>query len=157
MTRRTSQAGVDLIKSFEGFVDHPYKPVKAERHWTWGYGHYGPDVPHPLTGKRISRKDGEILLRRDLRRFEAAVDRLVTTDINENRFSALVAFCFNVGEGAFASSTLLRLVNRRRFGLAAVQFALWVRGAGGVRLLGLVRRRSAEARLFLKRPTKEKR
>lgn len=149
MSRRTNQAGVDLIKRFEGFRADAYRPVPGERWLTIGYGHYGPDV---RAGQRITRKQGEVLLKRDLRRFEHAVDTLVTTRINDNRFAALVAFAFNVGEGAFANSTLLRLVNQRRFGLAAAQFALWVRGAGGVRLLGLVRRRAAEARLFVKRP-----
>ena len=151
--RRTNQAGVNLIKRFEGFVDHAYKPVPGERFWTIGYGHYGPDVK---PGMRITREKGEEILRRDLWKFERAVDRLVTTHVNDNRYAALVSFAYNVGEGALANSTLLRLVNKRRFGLAALQFALWVRGAGGVKLLGLIRRRAAEVRLFLRRPKKGK-
>lgn len=147
--RHVNRAGLRLIKRFEGFRADAYKPVPGERWWTIGFGHYGPDVK---PGSHITREQGEEILKRDLFKFEQAVSRLVTTRINDNRFAALVAFAFNVGVGAFENSTLLRLVNRRRFGLAALQFAVWVRGAGGVRLLGLVRRRAAEAALFVKRP-----
>jgi lysozyme len=31
--------------------------------------------------------------------------------LNQNQFDALVSFAFNVGDGAFRSSTLLRVLN----------------------------------------------
>ena len=41
---RTSKAGIDLIKSFEGFSPKACKCVKSEKYYTIGYGHYGADV-----------------------------------------------------------------------------------------------------------------
>jgi GH24 family phage-related lysozyme (muramidase) len=143
---RLSQRGVNLIKSFEGFSAVAYKPVKAEKFWTIGYGDYG---PHVHQGQRITRAEAEKRLRRRLKEFEAGVDRLVTTHINQNRFDALVSLAYNIGLGAFANSTVLRMVNQRKFKRAAAAFHLFVFGATG-KLLGLVRRRNAEARLFVR-------
>lgn len=149
---RTSQKGIDLIKEFEGFVDHPYKPVKGEPHWTWGYGHFGPDVPSPKSGRKITRTQAETLLRKDLQTYEDAVNRLVKTHINQNRFDALVSLCYNIGPGNFAKSSVLSRTNKRQFKLAACAFLLWDKGGVPLKVLpGLTRRRRAEARLFLRK------
>jgi lysozyme len=144
-----SSRGLDLIAGYEGYRSRPYKPVAAEPHWTWGFGHMGPDVPSPTSGKTISRRDALKLLRGDAKDAQGAVRRHVTVPLSQSEFDALTSFIFNVGAGAFADSTLLRLLNQRRRKRAAAQFARWVRGANGVPLLGLVRRRAAEAKLFL--------
>lgn len=146
---RTSQRGVDLIKGFEGFVDHPYKPVPGEAHWTWGYGHYGSDVP---SHGHITRAQAEVLLRKDLRFFEDAVNKLVTRPITQNRFDALVSLCYNIGPGNFASSSVLKYTNKAQFKRAAASFLLWDKGGVPVKVLpGLLKRRRAEAKLFLSR------
>jgi lysozyme len=147
---RVSQRGLDLIKKYEGFSAHAYKPVPGEKFWTVGYGHYGPDV-HPTTHVTLSHATR--LLRADVRDAERAVDRLVKVPINQNRFDALVSLCYNIGSGAFAGSTVLRELNRRHYVRAALGFGMWVRGANG-RLPGLVKRRAAEARLFRKKVKK---
>lgn len=147
---KTSQRGIDLIKRFEGFVDHPYKPVPGEQFYTWGYGHYGPDVPGP--GHHITEHHAERLLRADLHTFEEVVNRLVTHKINQHRFDALVSLCYNIGPGNFANSTVLRQTNKRRYKLAAAAFLLWNKGDSPLRVLpGLTRRRRAEARLYLRK------
>lgn len=150
---KASQRGVDLVASFEGLRLTAYKPVPTERHHTIGYGHYGPDVK---PGQVISRTTALKLLREDLRWAELAVDRRVTVPLTQGQFDALVSFVFNVGEGAFASSTLLRRVNGRRWRLAANQFLRWNKGGGHV-LLGLSRRRRKERSLFLKSSPKKRR
>lgn len=144
-----SQRGINLIKRFEGFRAQAYKPVPGEQFWTIGYGDYG---PHVRKGQVITEAEGERRLRARLLEFERAVDQAVTTHINQNRFDALVSLAYNIGVGAFKTSTVLRMVNQRKFRRAALAFALWVRGANGP-LPGLVRRRAAEARLF-RRPIK---
>lgn len=144
MTRRISRKGVRFVATFEGFVDHAYKPVAAEQWWTIGYGHYGPDVkPGATITKRRARK----LLRKDLARFDKAVNRLVRVPLNQPQHDALVSFAFNVGEGAFATSTLLELLNRRQYPSVPGQLMRWVNGASGP-LAGLVTRRKAEGDLF---------
>ena len=64
-------------------------------------------------GMRITAAEAESLLKRDLARFERAVSDLVTVPLTSDQFSALVSFTYNVGEGALASSTLLRLLNQK--------------------------------------------
>ena len=97
---------------------------------------------------RISEAQAEAFLRKDLDRFEAAVTRNVKVPINDDQFAALVAFTYNVGDGALASSTLLRLLNQRDYRRAADEFLRWNKGGGRV-LPGLTRRRRAERALFL--------
>jgi GH24 family phage-related lysozyme (muramidase) len=85
----------------------------------------------------------------DLKVFESAVRRLVTVPLNQNQFDALVSFVFNVGEGAFKDSTLLRLLNSGNYKAASAQFGKWVY-AGKQVLPGLVARRESEYQLFVK-------
>jgi len=58
-----------------------------------------------------------------------------------------VSFIFNCGVSAFKSSTLLRLLNQGDYEGARKQFLRWDK-AGGKPLLGLARRRAAEASMF---------
>jgi len=140
--RQINSKGLRLLKSFEGLRLEAYlDPVGI---WTIGYGTTSGVFP----GQRITEVQAEEFLKRDLRRFEAAVTDLVTVPLNADQFSALVSFTYNVGEGAFAGSTLLRLLNQRNYRGAAEQFQRWNLG-DGVELAGLTRRRRAERALFL--------
>jgi hypothetical protein len=78
----------------------------------------------------------------------AGVKSAITSPLNDNQFSALVSFAYNVGLGSFRSSSVLRSVNACRFDRVPADLALWVK-AGGKVLPGLIRRRAAEAALFL--------
>jgi GH24 family phage-related lysozyme (muramidase) len=139
---KTNAKGLRLIKAFEGLRLNAY--LDAVGVWTIGYGTTQGVQP----GMRITEAQAEALLRKDLDRFEAAVNRLVKVPLNEDQFAALVAFTYNVGEGALETSTLLQLLNRRDIGGAADQFLRWDKG-GGRTLAGLTRRRRAERALFL--------
>lgn len=152
--RRINQAGLNLIKDFEGYAEvvpgtttvraYP-DPGTGGDPWTIGYGHTGADV---RPGVVFTQAQAEAALRSDLRDAEEAVARAVAVALSDNQFAALVSFTFNVGAGALLESTLLRLLNQGDVAGAAAQFAQWVRGGGGV-LPGLVRRRAAERALFL--------
>lgn len=152
---KTGQRGVDLVKLFEGLRLEAYRCPAGK--WTIGYGHTGRDV---YPGRKIDEATAERLLREDLAAFEAGVSRLVTLQINQNKFDALVAFAFNCGldedndimpEG-LGDSTLLKYVNQGKHTLAASEFLKWneatVNGKRTV-LGGLVRRRKAESGLYL--------
>jgi len=159
MTRRlparTSVRGVEFIASFEGLRLMPYKAHKSERHWTVGFGHYGPDV-NPV--KRITKAQALELLRGDLRRFEQAVIRHVPRRWRrqQRQFDALVSISFNLGEEVLTAGPPLESLgqalrarlpiprNARRVAAAIRLYHF----AGGESLLGLVRRRNAEARLY---------
>ena len=138
-----SDAGMALTKSFEGLRLTAYQDVAGI--WTIGYGHVGPAI---LAGMTIGEADAEALLRADLAEAVTCVNRAVRVTITQNQFDAMVDFCFNAGRGNFLQSTLLRKVNLKDFAGAAVQFGLWVH-AGGEVVSGLVRRRKAEAVLFM--------
>lgn len=144
-----SQRGIDLIKKYEGYRAKPYKPVEGEKFWTWGYGHYGPDVPNPASGRTISKKDAETLLKSDVKKFSGGVKTVLKTHVNQNRFDALVSLAYNIGLGNFQSSTVLRETNARHFVKAAAAYRMWVKGGSPLKVLpGLVKRRAEEAALF---------
>lgn len=140
-----SKAGLDLIKNFEGLYLKAYRcPAGIP---TIGYGH----TAGVAMGQTITQQQADDYLRRDVRQFERAVARLVTVPLTQGQFDALVSFAFNLGEGALAQSTLLRLLNAGDYAGAAAQFDRWNK-AGGRVLPGLVRRRAAERALFEAHP-----
>ena len=142
--RKIGEKGLELIKKFEGLRLTAYKPVPTEKHWTIGYGHYGPDV---LAGMQITEISAEIMLENDLADCYDCIEAYVDVDLTQGQYDALCSFIFNLGCNAFKNSTLLRLLNQGNTDGARKQFPRWVH-AGGRKLEGLVRRRLEEARLF---------
>ncbi len=133
---------LELIKYFEGVKLTAYLcPAQV---WTIGVGHTGPDV---IAGQTITMPEAMALLSRDLVRFEDGVNALVKVPLKQHQFDALVSFAFNLGAGALRTSTLLKLVNKGLHAEVPTQFMRWDK-AGGRRLLGLARRRKAEAMLY---------
>jgi len=139
--RRTNNAGLTLIKTYEGLHLTPY--LDPARIWTIGYGH----TRTVRAGMKVSNEEADQLLDDDLRLVERAVQRLVTVPLNDNQFSSLVSFSFNVGISNFENSTLLKLLNRGWYEQVPAQLTRWNR-AGGESLGGLSRRRAAEGRLW---------
>lgn len=146
-----SQAGLNLIASFEGWRAQLYNDVANNA--TIGYGHLvhaGPisaaDRAGPF-GKGITQAQGLALLAQDAARMVAAVNQSVKVPLTQNQFDALVSFTYNVGVGAFQGSTLLKKLNAGDYAGAQAQFAAWNK-AGGQVVAGLVRRRAEEAALF---------
>lgn len=141
---KTSEAGVGLIEAFEGCILHAYPdPASGGAPWTIGYGHTAGVEP----GDTCSREQALDWLRKDLAWAEAAVDRLVAVPLEQHRFDALVSFTFNLGQGALAQSTLLKLLNARRYAEVGPQFLRWNNGPNGP-MPGLTRRRAAERAMF---------
>ena len=140
-----SSAGMALTKSFEGLRLEAYQDSAGR--WTIGYGHAGPEV---RPGQRIEAAQAEELLRGDLAAAVECIRHAVRVEVSQSQFDALVDFCFNVGRGSLLESTLLMHVNRGEFASAAEQFPLWAH-AGGKLVPGLLRRRTAEAQMFLGR------
>ncbi|MCY1370366.1 Lysozyme RrrD [compost metagenome] len=118
---------------------------------TIGYGSTKGLTRADVGRKTITAVQAESLLRADLVRFEKAVAKLVSIPLSDNQFAALVSFCFNLGEGNLAKSTLLQRINANA-PVADIRrsWMQWV-NAGGKRLQGLVNRRAAEMALW-KRP-----
>lgn len=138
-----NEAGLDLLMRFEGCRLKAYRDAGGI--WTIGYGHTGKDV-HP--GMTLDHPAAIELLADDVRRFERAVERAVhDVPTTGNQFSAMVCLAYNIGEGGFARSTVLRQHRKGSTRLAGAAFMLWVKVGKRV-LKGLVRRRNAERRLY---------
>lgn len=142
-----SAKGVDLICSFEGLRLTAYDDGVGV--WTIGFG----TIKYP-NGVRVKRGDtctleqAKSYMKYDLIEFEHTVNSLAKVLLNQNQFDALVSLTYNIGSGAFKSSTLLKKLNLSDYKGAADQFDVWV-NAGGKRMQGLANRRAKEKSLFL--------
>lgn len=148
---RTSPAGLDLIKEFEGLELTAYPdPGSGGDPYTIGYGHTGSDV---YPGLVINIAFAEKLLEADLEKFENAVNDLIDVKLSQSEFDALVSFTYNTGTGALKESTLRRRLNAGEEKCPVFQQELprWVNGANGP-MPGLVRRREAEVELACSTP-----
>lgn len=155
MARDLIPAAVDLVASFEGFVDHWYPdPGKGWDVPTCCYGHTdaaGPPYYRDTKARKFTMADGKAILARDLEKVRANVETMVKVPLTDHQFGALVSLTYNIGEGAFARSTLLKRLNAGDYAAAGEQFARWNRSGGKV-LNGLTRRRAAEAAFFATNP-----
>lgn len=143
MSKPIGEAGLTLIKNFEGCRLEAYKALPTEKYWTIGWGHYGPEV---RPGDKLTQAEADAMLVVDCQRFANAVDNPanvpLTAQLNSNQRDALISFAFNCGEG-----NLRTLCKNRSLPQIRDAFALYVR-AGGKPLVGLQRRRAAEQALF---------
>lgn len=152
---KVNRAGLALIRKFEGLRRTAYRDAVGV--WTIGYGHTsraGP--PRVVRGMKLSRQEAENLLAKDVEKFARKIRPMIKMPLNSNQFSALVSFAYNVGPSAFARSSVLRAINNTRFDQVPQKLSLWVK-AGGSTLKELVRRRAAEAELFMSDQTADAR
>lgn len=143
---RTSSAGLDLIRSFEGFRETSVR--LPDGRWTVGYGH----VRTAREGIRISEADALELLVHDLKSIEDGLGGLIYAPVNQNQFDALVSLAFNISLGQFRDSDVLQAVNAGDEISAAAGFDGWRKARINGHLIivdALVRRRAAEKALFL--------
>lgn len=141
---KTSDAGLNLIKQFEGLSLKAYKCPAGV--WTIGYG----STSGVKQGMVITERQAVERLKQDVRVAEVVLNKL---DVNftQNGFDSLVSFIFNLGAGAFATSTLKKkIVARADDEAICAEIVKWV-NAGGKPLTGLKRRRVAEANMFIGR------
>ena len=140
--------GYNLICEFEGLKLKPY--LCSAKIPTIGYGNtYYPN------GKRVTLLDDAItkeyafeIFKTIADKFAKRVDDMVKTELTQNQFNALVSFAYNVGTGAFATSTLLKKVNiNPNDATIKNEFLKWVRANKKV-IQGLVNRRNKEALIY---------
>lgn len=138
-----NNAGLDLIKHFEGFSESPYNCPGGKQ--TIGYGHTIRDGEEFST---ITRFEAEEILRKDIDKIIPQINHLITVPLNANQASAIVSFVYNLGVSAFAKSALLTAINLEKHGEVPAQLLRW-KYAGGRELKGLLLRRLAEAQLYV--------
>ena len=149
-------AGLELIKSFEGCRLHAYKALSTEQYYTIGWGHYGPDVTE---GMQITQEEADALLVNDLKKYENYLNIFLDSNgvlVNQAQYDALLSFTYNLGN--IWASSRYPTFQLKTFLINGVQnysdaeirdaFTGWNRSGGKV-IDGLTRRRNAEADLFL--------
>lgn len=135
---KIGQAGIDLIKKFEGCQLTAYKCPAGV--WTIGYGH----TAGVKEGQKISSAQAEAYLRADLEKYEKKVEKYAGTyRWTQNEFDAMISFAYNIG-----SIDKLTASGTRSKAVIAEKMLLYDK-AGGKVLAGLTKRRQAERELFL--------
>jgi len=117
---KTSPQGLQALILREGKRNKAYKDTKGI--WTIGVGHTGPEVKEGLVWT-----DAQVMeaLAKDITTAENCINSNVKVELKQNQFDALASFIFNVGVGAFKSSTMLRMINVKDFAGATLQFDRW--------------------------------
>ena len=140
--KRIGQAGLDLIKQYEGCRLAAYRCAAGV--WTIGYGH----TAGVHSGMTITQAQADAYLQQDIAKFEGYVNNPayvpITEQLNQNQFDALTSFAFNLG-----ARNLRKLCKGRTAAQIARAMPSYNKAAGKV-LAGLTRRRKAEQALFNK-------
>lgn len=165
MTSYVNDETLEALRRWEGLVLYAYddadraKPPKFIRSsddvagtLTIGYGH----TKTVTKGQRIDVGKAEALLRQDANEAAKVVMSRVKVPLSPNQLGALTSFVFNVGEPKFASSTLLRELNKGNYDRVPIELAKWNKTTINGKLVpspGLVNRRSVEIGLWGKGST----
>lgn len=137
----TNRTAIQIIKEEETLQLEAYELGGL---WLIGYGHL------MLEGEMdvITEDEADAFLREDLHWCEESIERYVDVPVTLNEFSAMVAFCYNVGSGKTRNSSIVKRVNDDDRPGAANGFLLWNR-MNGVVMKALAKRRARERTLFL--------
>ena len=147
---KLSENGYKLICEFEGLKLNPY--LCSAKVPTIGYGNtYYPDGKKvTLLDKAITKEYAFEIFKDIADKFARRVNERLKKPVTQNQFDSLVSFTYNVGTGAFSTSTLLKKVNVNPNDVTIRnEFMKWTR-AGGKVVQGLVNRRQKEADTYFK-------
>ena len=146
-----------LVERFEGMakllpggkVQAYPDPGTGGKPWTIGIGSTKDEAGNAIAPGTIwtverARKHFE----NELREYGAGVAKAIgSAPTKPCQMAAMVSLAYNIGVGAFGRSTVLKKHLARDYPAAANAFALWDK-AGGRVMVGLTRRRAAEAALY---------
>jgi len=150
-------AAMAVVKRVEGFSATPYDDNGALPGGTWtiGYGSILDANRKPVTPDTapIAEAEAVTLLRRDMAEAARAVKARVRVPLKTHEAAALISWTYNLGAGALGGSTMLRKLNAGDRSAVPSEMRKWIMQEGKP-LTGLLRRRWAEAAIFLgKDPT----
>ena len=148
---KVARETLEHVKRWEGLKleAYPDPGSKDGNPWTIGYGHTSDNFMRVKKGMRITEAEAEAALAHDLAEAEEAMLRHVKVPLTDGQKGALTSFIFNVGEGNFKRSTLLKRLNAGAYDEVPGQLAKWVYN-DGKKMKGLVNRRAAEIGLWSK-------
>ncbi len=149
---KASQACIEMIQGSEGFRAIPYWDYSQ---WTVGFGSECP-AEHLDRYKKegIPVEEAEALFAQHLARFERAVNKFIDTHgltLSQQQFDALVSFTYNLGSSALSKTSYTivdAVLNGATENELIYAFSIYCM-AGGEFQPGLMRRRMAEANMYL--------
>jgi lysozyme len=143
---------IELVKKFEGLhkvkddgMVHAYRCPAGK--WTCGFG----ATKGVRSGVKWTKEYSEMRLIEDLEEHGKIVKKYVNVPLTQSQYDALTSFVFNLGGGAFRSSTLLTRLNSGKYDECPEQIMRWNKARVDGKLTplrGLTRRRTAEAAIF---------
>lgn len=148
---KASQDMIDILKRWEGFSKKPYWDNSQ---WTVGYGTRVPDGKlKEYQENGISEEEAEALLQEFLVNMGADINGFIDKfglTVTQSQFDAMLSLSFNCGTGwLYKPSTLRTAVVEGWTGDDLLfAFGQWS-NSGGKTVTGLVRRRLAEAEMYL--------
>ncbi len=144
---KLNKQGYDLIKKFEGLKLIAYQDSVGIL--TIGYGNITyEDFSKVKKGDKISQQRADEVFQFFANRFAKQVDAVITANVTQNQFNAVVSLAYNIGIGAFSKSTLLKKLNKNpNDSTIKDEFLKWV-NAGGRKIQGLVNRRTEESKIY---------
>ena len=145
-----SAGGFVALTSHEGFTEKAVIPVPGDVP-TYGLGSTRrPDGSPVQMGDRIEVPAAIKLSLREVRTFEGALKKCVTSELTQGEYDSLVSLAYNVGAGPVCRSTMVRLHNAGQHDAACAQFDRWTYFQGkdckdpANRCSGLANRRADE-------------
>ena len=145
---KLNNSGYLLITEFEGFSAKPY--LCSAKIPTIGFGstYYSDNKRVTMLDKEITRVQAFEMFKTIADRFASVVSKLVTSPLNQNQFNALVSLAYNIGTGNFASSTILKKVNKNHNDITIeLEFKKWNK-ANKKEIACLTKRRISEANIY---------
>jgi lysozyme len=135
------QSTIYLIKRFEGLRHTAYDDGYGNM--TIGVGHLIKPNEEKLYYTTLSTKQAHKLLERDMEPCERTIGTKVVSPLTQHQFDALMSFCHNIGTDKFASSDVVRYVNKGNYKKAADAMLSWNKPEA------LTKRRKQERKVFL--------
>jgi len=140
---------VEIIAQFEGYRPTPYLDINNVPTIGYGTTYYPDGRKVTMTDKTVTKGQAKDLLLTTLAHYKDVVLKAVDAPITQNQLDACVSLCYNIGEGSFKKSTLVKLFNLGRPKTeVAAEFMHWNHD-NGIVVNGLTLRRNAERTLFL--------
>ena len=144
-------AATAVVKRIEGFYANPYDDNGSQPGGTWtiGYGTIVDANGRPVSPNTpaVNESQAEDLLRRDMEGAARDVALRVKVPLSTAEAAALISWTYNLGAGSLSASTMLRRLNANDKAAVPSEMRKWINQEGKP-LLGLLRRRWAEAAIF---------
>lgn len=154
-----STKAITLLKGIEKLALESYDDQTGKKIDKWvkgatiGYGHLIHKSDWEKYKAGISKAEADSLFKKDIRPFVNTVNSSVKVALSQNEFDALVILAFNIGAGAFKSSSVLKMINdpsaKTPYSSIEAAWKAWNKSQGKV-MRGLNNRRNSEWNIYEK-------